>query len=61
MARHTGLVVETQMIIRRNVPDHQVLIVFDDDEDAYAFRDWLFNKGFKKFAKQTDREVLIHT
>lgn len=33
------------------VPDHEVLLVFDDDSDALLFRDWLHDAGWAHFSK----------
>lgn len=33
----------------RSVPDHEILLVFNGDEDALNFREWLEEHGWKLF------------
>ena len=35
----------------REVPDHEVLLVFNGDDDATDFRDWLDYAGWENFAQ----------
>ena len=34
----------------RDVPDHEILLVFRDDDDATSFREWLEGEGWNAFA-----------
>jgi hypothetical protein len=61
MGKKTGLSVERDINYRRDVADYEVFIVFDNDDDAHAFTDWLYSEGLELFADMTDREILIHT
>lgn len=51
MARDlSGVEEPTTYELTRTVPDHEVLIVFVNDDDALDFRDWLADEGWRRFA-----------
>lgn len=35
--------------IRHDIPDHQVLLAFNSDDDADKFRDWWREAGWEMF------------
>lgn len=35
----------------REVPDHEILLVFNGDDDASQFRDWLQAGGWESFLR----------
>ena len=37
--------------LTRSVPDHEVLLVFVNDDDAADFQDWLHDGGWKEFER----------
>jgi hypothetical protein len=37
------------------VPDHQILLVFNGDDEAADFLDWLSEKGWAQFRTDTGR------
>jgi hypothetical protein len=41
----------------RDVPDHEVLLVFVSDDDAEQFRDWLTDEGWLAFAYAVDAKA----
>lgn len=45
-------------IIRR-IGEHEILLSFNDDVQAYAFSDWWYSVGIKKFKKWTDNKKNI--
>lgn len=47
-----GLAVES--LITVDVPDHEVYISFNSDNDALMFEEWLFLQGFPSFAEFVD-------
>ena len=40
---------EMPELITREVYDHEILLAFNDDDDAVAFREWLQEEGFGLF------------
>lgn len=38
-------------VIKADIPDHVVMLSFNDDDQAYAFHDWWNTEGFKAFQK----------
>lgn len=43
-----------QYKLTRGIPDHEVLLVFEDDDDAEQFRDWLQVSGWAAFGQYVD-------
>lgn len=41
--------IEREIVLRRTVPAHQVLVSFRNDEDAELFLEWLHGKGWGAF------------
>ena len=41
----------TPKVIRADIPEHQYLINFKDDEMAVAFDEWWWGEGFNTFQK----------
>lgn len=40
--------------LTQTVPDHEVLLVFNGDDDAQKFRDWLQEPGWQAFVGRAD-------
>jgi hypothetical protein len=35
--------------------EHQILLSFNNDEDAYPFEDWWYEEGFEMYQKYVER------
>ena len=40
------------------VPEHEVLISFNNDDDAYAFNEWWYKRGKEEFEKFFSKEMV---